>query len=844
MTGYNFLILCILLGTLSLRAAAPGELRGLVTDGETGEPIRGVVVQTKGSFTSTDADGKFSIRLKSPSDSVSFRCMGYEGIRLPASYDFSRVVLTPKATRLKDVIVKAPDIYAKGDTLVFNVGQFAKPEDNAIIDVIKRLPGVRVKDDGTIEYQGKPINRFYLDGNDFIGGQYGLATNNISHKDVASVEDMENHQPVKALEGIEFPEEAGINLKLKEDARSRWVGVAQGAVGVQPMLYDGSLFAMRMGRTMQNMFTLKADNTGWNPATQITEHDFNDMFSGDYVESLWPEYISADIVNAPLTEKRTRDNLSWLANGITAWKRGDTSMHMKFNYMGDRLDYNSNVVTDYFSESIPTFIQNNNLDTRVHDLSAQFNATINKRDYFLKDKLMLKSLWDDSNSVVTGSYDIKQKVARKELSVANDLKLVKRTDRKLFNLTSRNSLSYNPNNLGVSGEFDAVQKMDAIDFRSTTETQFGRMTRFWKYYLTAGIDLNYHNINASLSGLEKIPNKGMYNALLSDIYATPQIDFVRNGWRLSLLFTAKWLHTSLCENHDYINIKPRLSVNYRLTSKSELSGYGAYRLYSPGAYMHMPLPVMSDYRNIFIAANPHGYSQSVAANVSYRYRNPLKAVFFNASVTYNHDRSPIMTSQLFIEDFIVTTSCRRLSKSESWFLKGGFSKGFKRGSIVVGCVVGGSTTSSSSMRDNEVVPFHLLSFNAKPYVKGSLLKWLSVNYEADYSFSRMKVEDNGSTYHTFRQNIFATVIPLDALQFTAGAEYYFTRFAEGNTANLFLIDASAVWHVNGKIRLSLTANNLLNRHRYEYVNYGTLSRSEYSFSLRPRSILASIQYRF
>lgn len=59
------------------------------------------------------------------------------------------------------------------------------------------------------------------------------------------------------------------------------------------------------------------------------------MFSSDYTASLWPEYISADIISAPLTEKRTRDNLSWLANAITAWKSGDTSMRLKLNYKGN-----------------------------------------------------------------------------------------------------------------------------------------------------------------------------------------------------------------------------------------------------------------------------------------------------------------------------------------------------------------------------------------------------------------------------------------------------------------------------------------------------------------------------
>lgn len=224
MNRYSFFTLCVLLGLLSASATAvPRQLCGTVIDADTDEPVVGCIVKSKGAFTSTDKAGHFVLTTKADADSVSFRFMGYESISLPVTADISVVRLAPKATQLKEVVVAAPDIYAKGDTLVFNVAQYANAKDNAIIDVIKRLPGIKVEDDGTIKYQGKPINKFYLDGKDFIGGQYGLATNNISHKDVASVDVMENHQPVKALEGIEFPEEAGINLKLKEDARSRWV---------------------------------------------------------------------------------------------------------------------------------------------------------------------------------------------------------------------------------------------------------------------------------------------------------------------------------------------------------------------------------------------------------------------------------------------------------------------------------------------------------------------------------------------------------------------------------------------------------------------------------------------
>lgn len=844
MNRYSFFIFCVFLGLLSVSAADPGELRGKVVNADTDEPVTGCIVKSKGAFTSTDKEGRFVITPKSGADSISFRFMGYESLSLPVTADFSCVRLSPRVTQLNDVIVKAPDIYAKGDTLVFNVAKYANAKDNAIIDVIKRLPGIKVKDDGTIEYQGKPINKFYLDGNDFIGGQYGLATNNISHKDVASVEVMENHQPVKALEGIEFPEEAGINLKLKDDARSRWVGVAQVAAGAQPLLYDGSLFTMRMASKIQNMFTLKADNTGWNPANEIREHDFDDMFSSDYTESLWPEYISADIINAPLTEKRTRDNLSWLANAITAWKKNDTSMRLKLNYMGDRLDYNSGMTTDYFSSQIPQFVQNNAQRTQTHDMSAQFYSQTNKRDYFLKEKFTVAGIWDKSNSTVTGSYDLAQLVDRKSFSASNDLKLVKRNEKKLFTLISRNTFGHNPDLLTVAGDEDAVQSLGTTDFRSTTETRFGKMTRFWKYYLTAGLDLDWLRMNSSLAGLGEFDNNGIHEAFLSNLYATPQIDYERNGWRASLRIPLKWLHHSVAGRHDYVNTSPRLYVRRQLTSKSDVSGSVAYSLGSPQPYMNITAPVLSDYRNLFIADNPDKYSQKIAATLSYRYRNPLKSLFFNLSATYNHSRTSIMSNQLFIDDFIVSTYAQRLNNSNSWYVNGGFSKGLGHSRIVVGCDINASVSSASSMRDYDVIPYRQMTAGVKPYFKGSLLKWLSANYEADYGFSELKINGKTNDYHTFRQNIFTTIIPSDIVQFTIGAEHFLTRFPEGNTANLLLLDASAVWRLNNKVRLSLTADNLLNRRSYEYVNYGTLSRSEHHFLIRRRSILASVQYRF
>lgn len=840
----SFLVFCFLSVLLPVSAAVPDKLQGSVRDRVTDEPLSGAVVRARGSFTSTDGDGKFRLMLKAGADSVSFRCVGYETLTLPVSDDVSVIRLTPKTTRLKDVIIEAPDIYARGDTLVFNVSRYANAKDNAIIDVIKRLPGIKVEEDGTIKYQGKPINKFYIDGNDFIGGQYGLATNNISHKDVKSVEVMENHQPVKALEGIEFPEEAGINLKLKEDARDRWAGTVQAAAGFQPVLCDGSVFTMRIAPKMQNVFTVKADNTGWNPATEIKEHDFHDMFGTDYLSSLWPEYITADMVGAPLSEKRNRDNLSWLGNVISAWKAGDTSMRLKLNYMADRLDYDSGVTTDYLSSDIPTFVQHDRQRIQTHDLSAQLNSETNKRGYFLKDRFTVNAVWNNANSEVSGSFDIDQRVRRKTFSAVNDLKLVKRNEKKLFNLTSRNSFVRHPDMLGVTGDEVAMQRVEVSDFRSTTETQFGRLLRFWKFYVTGGVDINYRRMNTLLSGMGEFDNSEVCNAFLSKVYVTPRVDYERNGWRLSFMTPVKWLHYSVNGRHDYVTAMPWLHVKRQLTAKSELSASVAYSAGAPQAYLFIDAPVLSDYRNLFMPFNPDKYSHDVSGSVKYAYRNPLKALFLNVSASYSHQRSAVMANQVFIDDFIVSTYADRLSHKDTWTVSGGLSKGLGHSRFVVGCDVSGSVARASSMRDNEVVPYRQIAVGIKPYLKGSVLRWLSVSYEGEYDLSALRVRGEDNVYHSLRQNLFATVMANDAVQFTVGAEYFMTVFPEGNAANLVLLDASAMWRVSNRVRLSLTANNLLDRRRYEYVSYGTLARSEYSFGIRRRNVVASVQYRF
>ncbi|KAA3157301.1 hypothetical protein F2A05_02855, partial [Alistipes onderdonkii] len=147
-----------------------------------------------------------------------------------------------------------------------------------------------------------------------LDGRYGQATNNIAPQDVASVEVMENHQPIKALKDIVFSDRAAINLRLKPHAKARWTGTLRGGAGWSPALWNGALFAMRIGARVQSMVNLKTDNTGQNPSAETERLSVEDILNGGANDYNPAAHLSVGTSSAPLDDTRTRFNRSHMAS--------------------------------------------------------------------------------------------------------------------------------------------------------------------------------------------------------------------------------------------------------------------------------------------------------------------------------------------------------------------------------------------------------------------------------------------------------------------------------------------------------------------------------------------------
>ena len=184
----SLLYISILLIT-AYNLSAQQVIKGTVTDAGNGQPVDAATVQIRKTgrqlpltYTLTKADGTFILPLHQADDSlfVHVSLLGYKAIRQKITAGTRLLIrLEPEIFTLKEVEIRPGRVYGQHDTINYDVSQFISPKDEAIKDVLKKLPGVDVDDDGKISYNGKNISKFYVEGMDLTDGRYNQLTNNL-----------------------------------------------------------------------------------------------------------------------------------------------------------------------------------------------------------------------------------------------------------------------------------------------------------------------------------------------------------------------------------------------------------------------------------------------------------------------------------------------------------------------------------------------------------------------------------------------------------------------------------------------------------------------------------------
>lgn len=240
------------------------------------EPMPGATVRlltakdstfVKGGIT--DAAGKFTLKgINNGSYILEASYVGYtptcrnvkvEGRNLnadPISLSESSVML--KETTV--VGVKTP-IKVMQDTIEFNADTY-KTQPNAVVeDLLKRLPGVEVGEDGKITSNGKEVKKILIDGKEFFSDDPKVASKNLPVNMVDKLQVIDRKSDLARLTGVDDGEdETVINLSVKKGMKNGWFGTVEGGYGTDDR-YKGTFNVNHFWNGNQLTFIGNANNT-------------------------------------------------------------------------------------------------------------------------------------------------------------------------------------------------------------------------------------------------------------------------------------------------------------------------------------------------------------------------------------------------------------------------------------------------------------------------------------------------------------------------------------------------------------------------------------------------------
>ncbi|MDT3405184.1 hypothetical protein [Mucilaginibacter terrae] len=637
------------------------------------------------AFSTSDNKGVYSLAIPADADKtglkVEISSVGYKKQSKPVTdfavlYNF-KLSSTNNALDAVTVKDKRPRLSTRGDTLNYSAAEFSAPQDRVIGDVIKRLPGVEMDDNGKIKYNGKAISSLYLGGDNLLDDKYNIATKTIPNGVVDKVQIMENHQPIKALKDKVVSDDVAMNLTFKDDAKMQMVG--QGNVGGGlPGKYDGNVNAMMFKDKYKAINYIKGNNTGIDVQNDLISHNLSAYLSR--LDNNKPNnLLSLGAAGNPnLPTNRYLFNQSGLVNmnNLVNVKK-DVQLKANVSYLHDRqLQSYTKVRETYLPDQTIRYTEMQDNRRRPDLLHAQATLNINKTNYYLNNNLVT----DYEN---TGSYSglnatgisSNQSMSNRRLDFSNEFNLMKtsKSGNVYEGYSYINRLS-NPERRtlepGVNQDiFNSGQPYAQLEQTANIPTWFtnnymsfrhpdGKITQAYK----AGFSLQSQNLESVLSvvqnsGASVLASSTSTNNLdwfKSKVYGEAAFEMPGDKLRLTMRLPVSLQNISFSEAKYAVDKKvsrlyfdPQFSLKYNTSAEQYVTAGYSYRNDIGDITQAYRGDILLNYRTLQANTADLSERKTQTAMLGYNYRKATKMFFWGVSAMYNHiDLNNITSSQI------------------------------------------------------------------------------------------------------------------------------------------------------------------------------------------------------
>jgi hypothetical protein len=854
-------------------------IEGDINDSK-GETMPGVAVVLRQlpdsaivSYAFSDANGKY--RLTYPGGSTDLM-VSVSGLNIKAQTkrinnrnQKVNFIIEEKSIELKEVLVKATKIWGAHDTINYLVSSFSNEKDQVIGDVLKRMPGIEVESSGEIKYQGKAINKFYIENLDLLQGRYGIATNNISAKDVSTVQVLENHQPIKALDSLRFSSDPAINLKLKDSAKGTWSVTGQLGLGVSPLLWNNELVGMYFGKGKQNISTYKGDNSGLDLSKELSSFTTGNNIGGG-------EITNIKISSPPGIEQNrylfNNSNAATINNLFVVGK--NKQLNFNLIYLNDHEKRDSYAKTSYLlpGQSTQTILEALSSSRNIDRLETELRYNVDESRNYFNNYLNVSGFWEKgAGDVSTDNEIIHQSIYRPTFSVQNTLQWVNNSEgKKGFELNSTVGFKSTPQDLIVSpglyadlfGQDEATIKQDAriSSFKFDNHLNLLSVFHIGDVHISpsAGLNINNQNLHSRLypvgedaQTVSSLPDslRNNLNWTKSTLSLGADLSYKNDNLAINISVPFNYhiiqLKDALLSEKQTMNrlyFQPYFTANYKLTPNVTIDGNYSFFNQTGDIYSLYSGYILQDYRSLnrFNSDLTEWNGNGGSVNVSYK--DLMSMLFCRLGTSYNYNKREVLYGQNFSGIISTTTMIEQPNSSTGVSINGNASKGFDFLSFLITIDGSYDTNKSMQLQQNEIVNYEGEGINLNGSLSARLASML-LSYKGSFgeNWGEIVSGEKFQTICSFVNKLSLDIPLMESWGANIGYEHYYNNVAMGNK-NFSLADLGMNYRWN-RFYFMLDWTNIFNTKKYITSYYNGLNTYYSAYNIRPENVLLKVRFK-
>ena len=849
----------VLAGALPLRAGH--TLRGTVANAS-GKAVETATVQIIDrdktiAYAFTDARGDYVVTYETdaPQIRIVVSHLSYEKHTALLDVGDRRhdVRLRDKNKALQEVVVKAPEVYQRGDTLSYRLSAFTGAADYTLSDALKKLPGVEVSDEGAIKYLGKDISDFYIEGLDLLGGKYNMATQNLPASYVTSVQVINNHQPVKVDEAV-FSDDVAINIKLSKHAKLRPVGTYEATVGRgDKTRYYLAGAGMLFNPNFQLLATMKLGNTKEFAGQENVDHFADDAYT-PYALAVLGELTAA---HPPIKRERyisPQDHA--LSLNLIQKLKPQVTLKTNVGYAHTRTGHS------YASEQVfpngagdITITQQYAPDANKHlpFLSMEYKDNGAKR-YIINNLTAGASILDASLPMSDGTWGaLLQREKYRGGNVENRFSVRWKSEKLRWGISSFIRYNRTPEGrieISTKDGERLMQKATSSHALVRTTLSATYETRVSRLYLPLTVGYGMDQVTTALQ-YDTITAENLLDGMTLHWHLSPQYEYThplrrfifRGGASLGGVFsdyTNRGSRPSAYRRNRW-TASPSLYFYYALSPQSIVRLQGAYTEKDGDLSDLLTAPVRNRLTTERRGIGRLAHSRTLSVQANYDFKLPLEMLFLYVGASYVQQRNTLLPSMEISPRLIEATSRRMPHLTHNASAYFGITKQFQPIETKASFNAGFTHGRHSMIQNDRLYNYRLNTIWLNPTI---VAKPFDGRLELAYSYRFVKTYnriDNGRDQSHLSQthDIRLHVQPAPKWLLTATSDITTEDQMAGRPVTATLFDLGATYR-HRALRLSLDLRNLFNLQHYSYSLFNAVNTYSYSYRLRGRELWLTV----